>query len=210
MESPFVLMSVAGVASARGLARVSPGKFVNTLCTLVCMTREPIRSERLAPTVTAAFEDPQGHSIASLLGEGDEERLVGADFLRLPGECSLSRLGIELQGVSRRSARSLTEVRDIHLNQRGQVQGGIYGVIADATAGWAAEAFLGGPSYVTTNFTGQLVGVATRGDQVRADAVVVHGGRRTVAVAVELRRLRPDSEPRLIATFSCQQLVVDS
>ncbi|WP_297625403.1 PaaI family thioesterase [Nocardioides sp.] len=108
------------------------------------------------------------------------------------------------------SAESRAPVSRALLNQRGTVQGGVYSVIADATAGWATEAFLGNDSYTTTAVTSQLVGVAVEGDVLVTHAHVVHGGRRTVVASAEVYRRRPGSSDRLVALVTCQQLVLEA
>lgn len=104
---------------------------------------------------------------------------------------------------------AVTTVSSAHLNQRGQVQGGVYAVLADAVAGWATEAFLGGEHYVTTAISGQLFGAVSLGEVIRSEAEVSHGGRTTVVCTVRLwRERRPATTPALVAMFTCQQLVM--
>ncbi|QLQ09208.1 MAG: PaaI family thioesterase [Nocardioidaceae bacterium] len=126
----------------------------------------------------------------------------------MPPACALAVFGVRLVAVGRLFARSEVVVSDVHLNQAGKVQGGVYSVIADATAGWAAEAFLGHPDYVTTSYTAQLVGAAGEGDRIRTEATVLHPGRRTVVVTADLWRDSESGSPRRIAQFTCQQLVL--
>jgi uncharacterized protein (TIGR00369 family) len=126
----------------------------------------------------------------------------------LPAECALARLDVRLTEIEDRRAAAATTVSPHHLNQRGQVQGGIYGVLADAVAGWATEAFLGGPHYVTTAISGQLFGVVSSGEVIRSEGEVTHGGRTTVVCTVRLWREREAGGPTLVAMFTCQQLVL--
>jgi uncharacterized protein (TIGR00369 family) len=128
----------------------------------------------------------------------------------LSPECALARLDVQLTEVEDRRAVGRTTVGPQHLNQRGQVQGGVYGVLADAVAGWATEAFLGGEHYVTTAINGQFLGAVSLGDIVRTEAEVVHGGRTMVVCAVRLWRDQGPASRTLVAMFTCQQLVLGS
>lgn len=101
---------------------------------------------------------------------------------------------------------ALTTVSSQPLNQRGQVQGGVLGVLADAVAGWATEVFLAGEHYVTTAMGGQFLGALSSGMTIRSEAV--HGGRKTVVCTVRLWRERESGNPTLVAMFTCQQLVM--
>ena len=124
---------------------------------------------------------------------------------RIPADCALGQLDVRLTEIDDRRAVAVTSVSARHLNQRGQVQGGMYGVLADAVAGWATEAFLGGDHYATTAVNGQLIGSASAGDVIRTEAEVTHGGRSTVVCTARLRRER---DGKLVALFTVQQLVL--
>jgi uncharacterized protein (TIGR00369 family) len=127
---------------------------------------------------------------------------------RLSADCALARLDVRLTEIADRRAVAVTSVGPHHLNQRGQVQGGVYGVLADAVAGWATEAFIGGEHYVTTAISGQFLGVVASGEEIRSEAEVVHGGRTTVVCTVRLWVDRKPGSPALVAMFTCQQLVM--
>jgi uncharacterized protein (TIGR00369 family) len=128
----------------------------------------------------------------------------------IPDSCALAVLGIALTNWSPGSAEAEMIVGPENLNQQGSVQGGVYAVLADATAGWATEAALGSPRYVTLDFSCNLTGAAVAGDLLRARASLVHQGRRTMVLNVEVDRLRGAAEPRRVAWFTCTQLVRES
>ena len=128
----------------------------------------------------------------------------------IPDDCALAVLGIKLVGSSPGSAEAEMIVGPENLNQQGSVQGGIYAVLADATAGWATEAALRSPHYVTVDFSCNLTGAAAAGDTLRARASLVHQGRRTMVVNVEVDRVRTAAEPRRVAWFTCTQLVLEN
>nr|QKY82432.1 PaaI family thioesterase [Arthrobacter sp. IN13] len=127
----------------------------------------------------------------------------------IPDGCALAVLGIKLMESSPGFAEAEMIVRPENLNQQGIVQGGVYAVLADATAGWATEAVLGSPHYVTVDFSCNLTGAAAAGDALRARASLVHQGRRTVVVNVEVDRVRTAVKPRRVAWFTCTQLVLE-
>jgi uncharacterized protein (TIGR00369 family) len=135
-------------------------------------------------------------------------RRVPLSATQLPAECALARLDVRLTEIEDRRAAAVTTVSSHHLNQRGQVQGGVYGVLADAVAGWATEAFIGGEEYVTTAIAGQFFGAASFGEVIRSEGEVVHGGRTTVVCTVRLWRERETGSTTLVAMFTCQQLVM--
>ena len=135
-------------------------------------------------------------------------RQVPLSAARLPPECALARLDVRLTEIEDRRAVALTTVGSHHLNQRGQVQGGVYGVLADAVAGWATEAFLGGEHYATTAINGQLLGAVSCGEVIRSEAEITHGGRTTVVCTVRLWREREAGDLKLVGLFTCQQLVM--
>ena len=140
--------------------------------------------------------------------EDRRTRRVPLSAARLPPECALARLDVQLIEIEDRRAVALTTVGAHHLNQRGQVQGGIYGVLADAVAGWATEAFLGCECYATTAINGQLLGAVSCGDVIRSEAEITHGGRTTVVCTVRLWREREVGDSKLVGLFTCQQLVM--
>lgn len=137
-------------------------------------------------------------------------RQVPLSAAQLSAECALARFDVRLTEIEDRRAVAMTTVSSQHLNQRGQVQGGVYGVLADAVAGWVAEAFLGGERYVTTAINGQLLGAAALGDVIHSEAEVTHGGRTTVVCTVRLWRKQQPGNLALVAMFTCQQLVVST
>jgi uncharacterized protein (TIGR00369 family) len=157
------------------------------------------------------YERPDGRSAP--FQAGFDDRRTGSALLSaaaIPHDCALALLDVRLHEIDDRRAVVLTQVGPLHLNQRGQVQGGVFGVLADATAGWATEAFLDGANYVTTAFSGQLFGAVSAGDALRCEAEVTHGGRTTVVCTVRLWRDRPQGDAALVAMFTCQQLVLGS
>lgn len=137
-------------------------------------------------------------------------RQIPLSAARISPECALARLDVRLTEIEDRRAVAVTKVSSHHLNQRGQVQGGVYGVLADAVAGWATEAFLGGEHYATTAITGQLFGTVSSGEVIRSEAEITHGGRTTIVCTVRLWREQGPESPKMVAMFTCQQLVLET
>jgi uncharacterized protein (TIGR00369 family) len=127
----------------------------------------------------------------------------------IPDSCALAVLGIKLVESGPGSAEAEMMVGPENLNQQGSVQGGVYAVLADAVAGWATEGALGSSRYVTVDFSCNLTGAAVAGDLLRAQASLVHQGRRTVVQNVKVDRIRPSGDRRRVAWFTCTQLVLD-
>jgi uncharacterized protein (TIGR00369 family) len=128
----------------------------------------------------------------------------------VPTGCVLDLLGVRLTHIGQARARAEMVVATAHLNQRGTTQGGVFGVLADATAGWASDAALTSGSYTTLEFKGNLVGAAPPGSRLVAEARPVHVGRRTLVHNVDVWS-QTDTEgtpPRLVAFFTCTQLVL--
>ncbi|MGH3742584.1 MAG: PaaI family thioesterase [Micromonosporaceae bacterium] len=127
-----------------------------------------------------------------------------------PG-CLLDLFGMQLTHVGRGAARAEMQVQPMHLNQRGNVQGGAIVALADATAGWASYAALPEGRFTTQELNCNLIGRATEGHRLVATATPAHLGRQTMVLDVTVRRAdREDSPPGkgLVARFSCTQLVL--
>ena len=139
--------------------------------------------------------------------DGSGASLAGSTDVQ-PGT-ALHLAQIRVTRATTSSVETRTPVSAALLNQRGTVQGGVYSVIADATAGWATEAFLGNDAYTTTAVTSQLVGAAVQGDVLVTHAHIVHGGRRMIVASAEVYCQRPGADDRLVALVTCQQLVLE-
>lgn len=146
--------------------------------------------------------------LGALVREAQNPGVSPADVIDLPPGSALDLAQVRLTRASTTSVETRTPVTVSLLNQRGTVQGGVFSVIADATAGWATEAYLGNDSYATTAVASQLLGVAVEGDVLVTRAQIVHGGRRTVVASAEIHCQRSGSSDRLVAVVTCQQLVL--
>jgi acyl-coenzyme A thioesterase PaaI-like protein len=160
------------------------------------------------PSTASADDSSRFSKLGALVRQVQASGVSPTDVIDVPPGSALHLAQVQLTRATRTSTETHATVSNSLLNQRGAVQGGVYSVIADATAGWATEAFLGNDSYTTTGLTSQLVGVAVEGDVLVTHAHVVHGGRRTVVVSAEVYRRRAGSSDRLVALVTCQQLVL--
>jgi len=167
------------------------------------------RNVKPVPFAASGGEAPTPMTrLGALVRDADPTGLSLAEAVDLPPGSALDLAQVRLTRATTSSVETRTPVTVALLNQRGTVQGGVYSVIADATAGWATEAYLGNDSYTTTAVTSQLVGGAVEGDVLVTRAHIEHGGRRTVVASAEVYRQRAGSSDRLVALVTCQQLVL--
>ena len=116
--------------------------------------------------------------------------------------------------VGRGWARAEMVLAPQHLNQRGFCQGGVVVTLADAAAGWATYCLVpDGHAFTTLELHSNLMGSARAGDTLVALARPVHAGRTTAVLAVDVLQIeqedRPAAERRLVAAFTCTQLIFE-
>ena len=142
--------------------------------------------------------------------EGGELRKVPLDLAAVPPGCLLDNLGIRLTHVGRGHSRAEMTVGPMHLNQRGLPQGGAIVAFADAAAGWASYGALPEGRFTTLALSCNLVGQVKESTTLVAFTRPVHLGRQTLVLDVEVFRAEAetDSPRRLVARFSCTQLVL--
>lgn len=153
----------------------------------------------------------RAHLGALPVGEVDEVPASYRDTI--PHDCLLSLLGIVLTHAGPGAARATMTVDRAHLNQRGVMQGGAVVALADAAAGWATyPAVAEGARFTTLEFKANLLGAGREGDTLTAIARPVHLGRRTMVLDVDVLQAdqeeRPPDDRRLIARFSCTQMIL--
>lgn len=156
------------------------------------------------PTVTNPLHD----LVAGV--DGDEMLPVPRDLAEVPAGCLLDTLGIRLTDVGRGRSRAEMTLGPVHLNQRGLPQGGAMVAFADAAAGWASYAAVPEGRFTTLELSCKLVGRAAEGTALVALTRPVHLGGQTLVLDVEVFRAESeaDSARRLVARFSCTQLVL--
>ncbi len=134
---------------------------------------------------------------------------VPDELARLPTGCFLDALGMRLTHIGLGRSRAEMEVTSLHLNQRGSLQGGALAAFADAAAGWASDGALPSGDFATLNLTCHLLGRVTAGSLLVAEARPVHLGRSSLVQEVDVSAARQETgaESRLVARFTCTQLV---
>ncbi|WP_324274936.1 PaaI family thioesterase [Blastococcus brunescens] len=126
----------------------------------------------------------------------------------VPQGSAIDTMGIRPTWAADGTARAEMVVEDHHLNQVGVVQGGVYALLADAVAGWAAMSVLPeGKSFVTLDLRINLLRAIRSGSRLIAEALPVHSGSTTLVFEV---RVHADSATaaKPAAFFVCTQLVV--
>lgn len=126
----------------------------------------------------------------------------------IPADCLIAEFGMVLTHVGHGRSRAMMPVAARHLNQRGVVQAGAIVAFADAAAGWAAYTALEHGGFTTLDLRCSLLRAVRAGEELIADAVPVHLGRRTLVFEVDI--YRPDAAAKRIARFGCTQLVLES
>ena len=127
----------------------------------------------------------------------------------IPAGCAIAEAGIEPTFAHLGQAVARLTVEDRHLNQVGVVQGGVYGIFADATAGFAAMSLLDeSRTFATLEMRVNLLRGARKGDVQVAEARPIHAGSTTMVFEVRVRQ-EGDPRQRPFAFFTCTQLVME-
>lgn len=121
-------------------------------------------------------------------------------FIEFLAETGLQRhLGYVARVYEDRSEVEM-EVKDIHLNRRERLHGGVYATLLDAACGYAASRQVSedaGALFVTLSLTTEYLAPGHKG-KVKAIGRVTGGGRDTLFTRGEIR----DARDRLIGTCS--------
>jgi len=127
----------------------------------------------------------------------------------VPEGCAIATMGITPILADGGLARARMVVTEKHLNQVGVVQGGVYALFADATAGWAAMSLLPkNKTFVTLEMRVNLLRAVRPGATLLAESTPIHRGGATLVFGVRVWDEGGTSE-RLSAYFVCTQMVVD-
>lgn len=129
---------------------------------------------------------------------------------QVPEGCLLDILGIRLTHVGKGRSRAEMTLTAAHLNQRGLPQGGALVALADAAAGFASYAALPEGLFTTLELKTNLLGRSRTGDTLVALCTPVHLGRTTLVLQVDVLTAEQEASapPRLVARFSCTQMVL--
>ncbi len=122
-----------------------------------------------------------------------EERLETARELLFRDKNFARECGVRPELVELDRAVTTMVIEDLHRNPSGMIHGGVLFTLADTTAGIAARA--DGRMYVTQNAGIQFL-AGQRGGTLRAEGTVIHRGRSTCLIRVDIT----GENGRLLAT----------
>jgi 1,4-dihydroxy-2-naphthoyl-CoA hydrolase len=127
----------------------------------------------------------------------------------IPADCAIAAMGITPVAAENGVASARMVVGAHHLNQVGAVQGGVYALFADATAGFAAMSALpDGKTFATLEMRVNLLRGVRPGTALIAEATPVHRGGTTMVFEVRVWD-QAGTRDRPAAFFVCTQLVMD-
>ncbi len=125
---------------------------------------------------------------------------IGGSF---PGD-----LGVEPLEISETHSRGRIVVDERHLHPGGIVHGGVWAALGDTVAAWVT--FRNIPphhDFTTIEMKLNAFGSGRLGDEILAEASVLHAGRSTVVAEVRIERIR-DGERKLAANLIVTQFVI--
>jgi uncharacterized protein (TIGR00369 family) len=116
-------------------------------------------------------------------------------------------LGVKVVSIDDRAAVGRLVVEEQHLHPFGFAHGGSWVTLADSVAAWGTMRHLppDATGFTTVELKTNVFAGAQEGDELIATAVPLHTGRRTQAWEVRVQR-----EERLVAFFTCTQMVLGS
>lgn len=113
-------------------------------------------------------------------------------------------LGIELLSVEPELVRGRLAVDRRHLHPGGYVHGGVWVAFADTVAAWGTMRNLEeGLDFTTAELKTNVFAAAREGDELLAEGVPLHRGKRTQAWEVRITK-----DGRLAAFFVCTQMLL--
>jgi uncharacterized protein (TIGR00369 family) len=117
-------------------------------------------------------------------------------------------LGIEALDIEDDYARGRIQVGPRHLHPGGFVHGGVWTALGDTVAAWATfRAIPPGWDFTTIELKLNVFSAGRNGDEIVAEARVLHPGRSTVVVEVRINRIR-DGVSKLAANLVVSQFVI--
>jgi uncharacterized protein (TIGR00369 family) len=113
-------------------------------------------------------------------------------------------LGIELIEVETELVRARLQVDRRHLHPGGYVHGGVWVAFADTVAAWGTMRNLEpGWDFTTAELKTNVFAAGRDGDELTAEGVPLHRGKRTQAWEVKVHK-----GERLAAFFVCTQMLL--
>jgi acyl-CoA thioesterase len=128
-----------------------------------------------------------------------------AEFARdsFPGD-----LGIEALEIEQTHSRGRIVVDRRHLHPGGIVHGGVWAALGDTVAAWVT--FRNIPprhDFTTIEMKLNAFGSGLVGDEIIAEATILHAGRSTIVAEVRIERIR-DGQAKLAANLIVTQFVI--
>jgi uncharacterized protein (TIGR00369 family) len=124
------------------------------------------------------------------------------------GDSFPGQLGIEPLEIEDERARGRIVVDRRHLHPGGFVHGGVWTALGDTVAAWAT--FRNIPAhhdFTTIELKLNVFGAGLPGDELLAEAALLHRGRSTVVIEVRIDRVREDAS-KLAANLIVTQFVL--
>lgn len=115
----------------------------------------------------------------------------------------LRTLGIRLVEIGDRDASMEVEVADSHRNYLGGAHGGLIATLIDTVCFFPRPLLPSGLMVTTTNLDIHYVRPASVGDHLIARAEILHLGKRTVSLSVQVKNGRGD-----LVAHGCASLLV--
>ena len=127
----------------------------------------------------------------------------------IPAGSAIAAMGITPVAVENGTASARMVLGAHHLNQAGVVQGGVYALFADATAGFAAMSALPDEkTFATLEMRVNLLRGVQPGTELVAEATPIHLGGTTMLFEVRVWD-QASTRDRPAAYFVCTQLVMN-
>lgn len=116
----------------------------------------------------------------------------------------LQTLGITIKDIGDRHAEMSVTIDDRHLNYMGGAHGGLISALVDTVCFFPQPLLPSGRDVTTVDLNVHYIRPASRGDRLVARSELLHLGRRTASLTVQVL----DQERRLVAHGSVTLLVL--
>lgn len=117
-------------------------------------------------------------------------------------------LGIDPLEIEQSHSRGRIVVDRRHLHPGGIVHGGVWAALGDTVAAWVTFRNIpAGYDFTTIEMKLNAFGSGLVGDEIVAEATVLHAGRSTVVAEVRIERIR-EGEKKLAANLIVTQFVI--
>ncbi|MBA3867046.1 MAG: PaaI family thioesterase [Solirubrobacterales bacterium] len=137
----------------------------------------------------------------------DMSKIRPEDIREFARESFPGDLGIEPLEIEQSHSRGRIVVDRRHLHPGGIVHGGVWAALGDTVAAWVTFRNIpAGHDFTTIEMKLNAFGSGLIGDEIVAEATVLHAGRSTVVAEVRIERIRA-GESKLAANLIVTQFV---